>query len=133
MFSSLYDLVVRPDIVEEVREEIRSVLAEHDGVMTSRALFDMKLLDSVMKESQRMNPGSMIRFQRYVAKPVTLSDGTHLPAGYMIETPHALAVQDPEVYRNPEVSHKSHPQPLNPRQPEIWHFRMLRCTNTEQP
>ncbi|KAI0839943.1 cytochrome P450 [Hypoxylon sp. FL0890] len=99
----LYDLVVRPDIVDEVREEIRTVLAANNGVMTSHALFEMKLLDSVMKESQRMNPGSMIRFQRYVAKPVTLSDGTHLPAGYMIETPHALTVQDPEVYRNPEV------------------------------
>lgn len=71
--------------------------------MSSHALFEMKLLDSVMKESQRVNPGSMIRFQRYVAKPVTLSDGTHLPAGYMIETPHALTVQDPAVYRNPEV------------------------------
>ncbi|XXG96060.1 hypothetical protein Hte_002337 [Hypoxylon texense] len=99
----LYDLVVRPDVIEEVREEIRNVLAAHDGVMTSHALFDMKLLDSVMKESQRVNPGSLVRFQRYVAKPVTLSDGTHLPAGYMIETAHALAVQDPDVYQNPET------------------------------
>ncbi|KAI0887803.1 cytochrome P450 [Annulohypoxylon maeteangense] len=99
----LYDLVIRPDVIEEVREEIETVLAANGGVMTSHALFEMKLLDSVMKESQRVNPGSMIRFQRYVAKPVTLSDGTHLPAGYMIETPHALTVQDPEVYRNPEV------------------------------
>ncbi|KAI1776976.1 cytochrome P450 [Hypoxylon cercidicola] len=99
----LYDLVVRPDLIEELREEIRSVLAANDGVMTSHALFEMKLLDSVMKESQRVNPGSLIRFQRYVSKPVTLSDGTHLPAGYMIETAHALAVQDPSVYQNPET------------------------------
>ncbi|KAI0891821.1 cytochrome P450 [Annulohypoxylon nitens] len=99
----LYDLVVRPDVVEELRQEIKTVLAANGGVMSSHALFEMKLLDSVMKESQRVNPGSMIRFQRYVAKPVTLSDGTHLPAGYMIETPHALTVQDPAVYRNPEV------------------------------
>ncbi|KAI1100328.1 cytochrome P450 [Jackrogersella minutella] len=98
----LYDLVVRPDVIEEVRKEVRTVLAANNGVMTSHALFEMKLLDSVMKESQRVNPGSMVRFQRYVAKPVTLSDGTHLPAGYMLETPHALTVQDPEVYRNPE-------------------------------
>lgn len=101
---SLYDLVVRPDIIEEVRKEIRSVLAANDGVMTSHALFEMKLLDSVMKESQRVNPGSLIRFQRMVAKDVTLSDGTHLPAGFMIETAHALTVQDPTVYENPEVS-----------------------------
>lgn len=95
--------MIRPDVVEELREEIRSVVAEHDGVMTTQALFDMKMLDSVMKESQRINPGSLNRFLRYVAKPVTLSDGTHLPAGYMVETAHALTVSDPDLYPNPEV------------------------------
>ncbi|KAI1498295.1 ent-kaurene oxidase [Biscogniauxia marginata] len=98
----LYDLVVRPDVLAELREEIKNVLATTDGVMTTHALFEMKLLDSVMKESQRVNPGSLIRFQRWISKPVTLSDGTHLPAGKMIETPHALAVQDPVIYQNPE-------------------------------
>ncbi|CAJ2505514.1 Uu.00g129080.m01.CDS01 [Anthostomella pinea] len=99
----LYDLVARPDIISELRDEIKRVLATTDGVMTTHALFEMKLLDSVMKESQRVNPGSLIRFQRWVAKPVTLSDGTQLPAGVMVETPHALAVQDPELYKNPET------------------------------
>ncbi|KAI1632917.1 ent-kaurene oxidase [Biscogniauxia mediterranea] len=99
----LYDLVVRPDIINELRQEIGSVLETTDGVMTTHALFEMKLLDSVMKESQRVNPGSLVRFQRWVAKPVTLSDGTRLPAGVMIETPHALAVQDPLSYENPET------------------------------
>ncbi|KAI1380203.1 cytochrome P450 [Hypoxylon crocopeplum] len=98
----IYDLVVRPDVIEELREEIRAVLAANGGVMTSHALFEMKLLDSCMKESQRMNPMNMMRFRRYVAKPVTLSDGTHLPAGCMIETPYAAAIQDPALYRNPE-------------------------------
>ncbi|KAF3068388.1 Ent-kaurene oxidase [Daldinia childiae] len=98
----LYDLVVRPHIIDELREEIKTVLARHDGVTTSHALFEMKLLDSVMKESQRMNPANLVRFTRYVQKPVTLSDGTHLPAGYLIEAPHALAVMDPELYHNPE-------------------------------
>ncbi|KAI1338803.1 ent-kaurene oxidase [Xylariaceae sp. FL0016] len=100
---TLYDLVVRPDIIAELRDEIRGVLAKTDGVMTTHALFEMKLLDSVMKESQRINPGSLIRFQRWVNKPVTLSDGTQLPANVMIETPHALAVNDPEIYQNPET------------------------------
>ncbi|OTB14586.1 hypothetical protein K445DRAFT_318993 [Daldinia sp. EC12] len=98
----LYDLVVRPRVVEELREEIKTVLARHDGVTTSHALFEMKLLDSVMKESQRLNPANLVRFTRYVQKSVTLSDGTYLPAGYLIEAPHALAVMDPELYDNPE-------------------------------
>ncbi|KAI0595189.1 ent-kaurene oxidase [Biscogniauxia sp. FL1348] len=99
---TIYDLVIRPDIVNELRQEIKSALETTDGVMTTHALFEMKLLDSVMKESQRFNPGNLVRFQRWVAKPVTLSDGTRLPAGVMIETPHALAVQDPLSYENPE-------------------------------
>ncbi|KAI1387289.1 cytochrome P450 [Hypoxylon trugodes] len=98
----IYDLVIRPDVVNELREEIRTVTAAHNGVMTTQALFEMKLLDSVMKESQRVNPGSTVRFQRFVAKPVTLSDGTYLPAGYMIETAHGLTVSDPELFPNPE-------------------------------
>ncbi|KAI1078786.1 cytochrome P450 [Whalleya microplaca] len=98
----LYDLVVRQNVIAELRDEIKTVLAKENGVMSTHALFEMKLLDSVMKESQRMNPGNLTRFQRWTAKPVTLSDGTRLPAGYMIETPHAVAMQDPNLFSNPE-------------------------------
>lgn len=99
----LYDLVVRPDLVKELREEIRTVLDANGGILSTHALFEMKLLDSVMKESQRTNPGNLVRFVRYVDKPVTLSDGTHLPTGSMIEAPHSNIVQDPLLYSNPEV------------------------------
>lgn len=52
----MYDLAVRPEVVEDLRKEIKSILKETDGVMTSSALFNMKLLDSVMRESQRFSP-----------------------------------------------------------------------------
>ncbi|KAK6079931.1 ent-kaurene oxidase [Seiridium cupressi] len=100
---ALYDLVVRPDLVKELRTEIKTVLDANDGVLSTHALFEMKLLDSVMKESQRTNPGNLVRFVRYVDKPVTLSDGTQLPAGSMIEAAHANIVQDPQLYSNPET------------------------------
>ncbi|KAI1878121.1 hypothetical protein JX265_002489 [Neoarthrinium moseri] len=100
---TLYDLVVRPDLVKELRHEIKTVLAANDNVLTTQALFQMKLLDSVMKESQRLNPGSLVRFVRYVEKPVTLSDGTHLPSGSMIESPYGSIVQDPTLYTNPQT------------------------------
>lgn len=54
--ASLYDLATRPEVVEDIRKEIASVLEETDGVMTSTALFNMKLLDSFMRESQRFTP-----------------------------------------------------------------------------
>ncbi|KAI0168346.1 ent-kaurene oxidase [Pestalotiopsis sp. NC0098] len=100
---ALYDLVVRPDLVQELRKEITACLEQSGGVLTTHSLYDMKLLDSVMKESQRTNPGSLVRFQRYVDKAVTLSDGTRLPAGAMVEAAHANIVNDPQLYSNPET------------------------------
>lgn len=54
--AMLYDLAVRPEVVQDIRKEIASVLEETNGVMTSQALFNMKLLDSFMRESQRFSP-----------------------------------------------------------------------------
>lgn len=71
-----------------------------DNVLSTYALFEMKLLDSVMKESRRTNPGKLVRFVRYVDKPVTKRDGTYLPIGTMIEAPHANIVQDAQPYSN---------------------------------
>ncbi|KAF7540178.1 hypothetical protein G7054_g1529 [Neopestalotiopsis clavispora] len=101
--SVLYDLVVRPDLVHELRKEISAVMEQNGGILSTHALYDMKLLDSVMKESQRTNPGNLVRFVRYVDKPVTLSDGTHLPSGAMVEANHAEIVNDPQLYSNPET------------------------------
>jgi cytochrome P450 len=56
---ALYDLVVRPELIGELRAEVQKVLAENGGVMTTHALYDMKLMDSFMKESQRVNPGNL--------------------------------------------------------------------------
>ena len=50
-----YDLAAQPETVAALRKEIRGVLDAHGGVMTTKALFEMKLTDSVMRESQRLN------------------------------------------------------------------------------
>ncbi len=66
MSSRIYDIVARPDIVPVLRQEIRSVLKEHNGAMSTQALFSMKILDSVMRESQRMNPLGMGRQSQHL-------------------------------------------------------------------
>ncbi len=48
-----------PEIVPELREEIRSVLAEHDNTFTSAAMQNMKKLDSFLKETLRVHPASV--------------------------------------------------------------------------
>ncbi|KAK2022647.1 cytochrome P450 [Colletotrichum zoysiae] len=73
----LFDIVAHcPEIIPE---EVRSVLEENGGVYTAKALAQMKLMDSVVKDSLRCNPQSLNSFSRLVKKEVTLSDGTVLP------------------------------------------------------
>ena len=45
-----------PEIVPELREEIREVLAESGGVFTSSALQKMKKMDSFLRETSRHHP-----------------------------------------------------------------------------
>lgn len=46
----LYTLASTPEYIEPLREEVRTVLANNDGVLTSRALAQLEKLDSYMKE-----------------------------------------------------------------------------------
>lgn len=57
----IYDLSCEPGVMADVRNEIDEVLKKHNGELTSRALYDMKLLDAVCKESQRLNPADLCR------------------------------------------------------------------------
>lgn len=52
--ETLLRLAQRPELVEELRGEIVGVLREQGWKKT--ALFNMKLLDSVIKETQRIKP-----------------------------------------------------------------------------
>lgn len=57
--SRFYSLAASPELVEELREEIRSVLADNDGTPTTVALQHMKKLDSFLKEVLRIYPATM--------------------------------------------------------------------------
>ena len=52
----LYTLAVTPEYIDPLREEIREVMAENDGKITTRALQQMVKLDSYMKEVTRHYP-----------------------------------------------------------------------------
>ncbi|KAH8820226.1 putative cytochrome P450 [Xylogone sp. PMI_703] len=83
----MYDLAARPEYIKPLREELETVLAETNGNFTKQALTKMMKLDSFMLESQRCNPPEFTTFTRKVMKPITLSDGTFLPAGTMLQIP----------------------------------------------
>ena len=52
----VFDLVARPEYMKRLRDEIRQVLDDDDGTFTESRLAKLELLDSFMKESQRLNP-----------------------------------------------------------------------------
>jgi cytochrome P450 len=54
----MYDLTAHPEFIQPLRAEIKAVV-EEDGVLKKSSLTKMKLMDSVMKESQRTTPMSL--------------------------------------------------------------------------
>jgi hypothetical protein len=49
------DICSQPGLIKALRGEIEAVLKIHNGTFSTKALYEMKLLDSVMKESQRLH------------------------------------------------------------------------------
>ncbi|PNY27401.1 Dihydromonacolin L monooxygenase LovA [Tolypocladium capitatum] len=96
--QTLTDIAQNPHILKGLREEIISVLSENGWEKTS--LYKMKLLDSVIKESQRLKPIGMVTMRRVTSETFTLSDGTVIPKG------HSIAVSSHNSW-DPEI----HPQP----------------------
>lgn len=70
----IYDLAANPEYIPFLREEIQSVL-EADGTFHKTSLTKLKLLDSVVKESQRLNPPGLSAYSlawhiaRYKSRP----------------------------------------------------------------
>ncbi|KAL2816441.1 cytochrome P450 [Aspergillus cavernicola] len=93
--DTVYDLCERPDYVESLRQEVVDVLRETNGWRKDTAS-KMLMMDSFMKEVQRVNPPSALGFKRIVKDPngITLSDGFHLPQGTRICTTSTSHLKD---------------------------------------
>ncbi|KAI1327759.1 cytochrome P450 monooxygenase-like protein [Xylariaceae sp. FL0255] len=78
----MHELAVRPEYIAPLREEIRSVLAEHDGKMSAQAMYQLLKLDSFMKESLRLSPPLTTTFHRVVwLRGLDLPHGQRIPPG----------------------------------------------------
>ena len=53
-----------PECLQPLREEIMSVLRDGEGGWKKTSIYNMKLLDSAMKESQRLKPLTLCKYQR---------------------------------------------------------------------
>ncbi|PSR80516.1 cytochrome P450 [Coniella lustricola] len=100
--NAFYNLAASQEFVGVLRQEIEQVLADNDGLFTSRALQAMKKLDSFLKETLRMNPATMAAFQRKVLQPFSLTNGQQIPAGVTVEVPAVAVNFDPTIFPEPE-------------------------------
>ncbi|KAL4864283.1 hypothetical protein BDV12DRAFT_189022 [Aspergillus spectabilis] len=73
----LFDIIRHDGLVEELRKEVLTVIDSEGWAKTT--LYKLKLMDSVLKESQRVKPISITSMRRLAEKKITLSDGTVIP------------------------------------------------------
>lgn len=97
-------LAAKPEYVDELRTEIETVLAEHGGAWNKRALARMEKLDSVLRESARMNSFITVGLRRHVMvkEGVVTPSGVRLPYGACVAVPSYVVLHDDEVYPDAE-------------------------------
>ena len=119
LYNIVADLAVQPDTVTLLRQEIATVIK--DGKLPLTHLGELKKMDSVMRESIRMNPFSLckitpnrrnctavlkamvVSLYRVAKKPFQVSNGVTIPAGTMICVDSHHINLDPNFWEKPEV------------------------------
>ncbi|KAK2787702.1 hypothetical protein FQN53_004725 [Emmonsiellopsis sp. PD_33] len=95
----IFDLAENQEIIQPLRNEMIEALSTNGWKKAS--LYKMKLLDSVIKESQRLKPIASSSMTRLASADVRLSDGTVIPKNSITVT-SSHRMWDPAIHENPE-------------------------------
>jgi cytochrome P450 len=60
LYNIVLDLAVRPELQDELRHEVEEIMV--DGRLPSTHLKELKKMDSVMRETFRVNPFALCKF-----------------------------------------------------------------------
>ncbi|KAE8143102.1 cytochrome P450 [Aspergillus pseudotamarii] len=82
LVKTICDLSTNPTLVDDIRKEIIEVVGE--AGLTKSSLQRLFLLDSAMKESQRLRPLGYSNMERVAKERVVLPDGLIIPKGTAI-------------------------------------------------
>ncbi|EOA82545.1 uncharacterized protein SETTUDRAFT_34108 [Exserohilum turcica Et28A] len=94
----LIDIASNPSIIEPLKQEILQQISTHG--ITVAATNNMVLMDSVLKESQRLS-AACVGLERVALKDLTMPDGNKLPRGSHIMV-DCQDLWNPAGYPNPE-------------------------------
>ncbi|KAI1129820.1 cytochrome P450 [Nemania abortiva] len=124
---ALLDICKYPEVAQQLRDEIIEVVGREGWAKTT--LYKLRIMDSFLKEGQRMTPLSVVSMNRYVEKPFKLSDGIELPKGARILVMGDLV--NPQLYPDPEKFDAARfaKKRTEPGQENSWQFV---TTNTSQ-
>ncbi|KAK2787737.1 hypothetical protein FQN53_004760 [Emmonsiellopsis sp. PD_33] len=98
--QALLDICMHPELIPALRKEVSEAVEESGW--TTAGVFKMQLLDSVIKETQRLKPGSLVNLERKTLRDVVLPNGTTLPRGTNIAVDSSM-MWDPSIYPNPST------------------------------
>ncbi|KAK2037422.1 cytochrome P450, partial [Colletotrichum somersetense] len=97
---TMYQLMLNPEFIQPLRDEITSVVTP-DGELKHAALYNLELMDSVIKEAQRLKPPMSVNMNRVATENTRLPNGILIPKGTKLGvSSHAL--WDADLYPNPE-------------------------------
>ncbi|GKT94041.1 cytochrome P450 [Colletotrichum tofieldiae] len=94
----MLDLASHPELFQPLRQELVRVLGAEG--LKKTALYNLKLMDSVIKESQRMKPVLLSTWRRLVMEDIELSNGFVLRKGQKIISTNTH-MWDAHYYENP--------------------------------
>jgi len=97
--TALLAFAQHPEVVEEIRQELIEIMP--NGGWDKVTMYKLRLLDSSIKEAQRLKPISLATMNRTALEDITLPDGTFLPKNADILVPsHSLL--DEKLFPDPE-------------------------------
>ncbi|KAI1752691.1 cytochrome P450 [Xylaria castorea] len=97
--QTIIELLNHPELIQPLRDEAIEVLRIHGW--TKAGLYNMKLMDSILKETQRVKPIQMISMQRVANADIHLSDGTVILKGTKCSVANTSRL-DGGFYEEPE-------------------------------
>ncbi|KAJ0115188.1 Dihydromonacolin L monooxygenase LovA [Diaporthe amygdali] len=103
MQCTMIEIARHPKLFEELREEILNTLRTHG--LKKTALYEMKLMDSVIKETQRLKPLLLSTMRRVATKDVKL------PSGFVIRKGQKLIVDNTHMW---DAAYHENPDQFDP-------------------
>lgn len=100
MCETMLCLANDPTQIDALRKEMIDVLSKEGWKKT--ALYNLKLLDSAIKEAQRMKPSANLQMRRFALKDVTLEGNVKIKKGERLQVDMS-PMWDPSNFPNPDT------------------------------